>query len=286
MNLIPNDTQRVYIPPRQFTPLSLTIRDKSISQFSNLTAAAHKEQFTLKQKVIDAWNSSGITKQYMIYAEIDKDCFAWSIIPYQACKTFLGRAVQQLQVLWRIIFGGFKVSDSVAVEKEKTYKALFEKAPTNPTYTIGDAGNDAFCDETVIQRQVVITGRKVDVLFNYAPIGFGGEKLHFLVVPRDHFETFSELSEEAYMETMQHTQHLVEHFTKSRPVKKVYLMNKTGIDAGQTVKHWHMHVIFSTNTAQDWFGKLTVVWNILFGARPLSAQALAARVTDLRKELA
>jgi diadenosine tetraphosphate (Ap4A) HIT family hydrolase len=57
---------------------------------------------------------------------------------------------------------------------------------------------------------------------------------------------------------------LIDHFKiRRKTVKNVYLLNKTGIDAGQTVKHWHLHVIFSTNKAQDFWGGMTVIKNIL-----------------------
>ena len=63
-------------------------------------------------------------------------------------------------------------------------------------------------------------------------------------------------------------------------------MHKTGIDAGQSVKHWHLHVIFSTNTAQNFWGRITVIRNILFGSSPMKRDELARKVGALRLELA
>lgn len=82
------------------------------------------------------------------------------------------------------------------------------------------------------------------------------------------------------------TTKLVDHMTNSRKtVKNVYLLNKTGVDAGQTVKHWHLHVIFSTSTAQDFWGKITVIKNILFGSSPMKKDELAKNIGKLRAEL-
>jgi diadenosine tetraphosphate (Ap4A) HIT family hydrolase len=170
----------------------------------------------------------------------------------------------------------------------KKYELLLSKSPE--TVEPSDApskSNDSFCKDDTIERQWVITGRKVNVLFNYAPIGFGGERLHFLVVPKQHRETFTDVTQEEYCESLELTGKLIDHVTATRKaVKNVYLLNKTGIDAGQTVKHWHLHAIFSTNKAQDFWGKITVIKNILLGPSPMKREDLAKKVDELREELA
>lgn len=83
------------------------------------------------------------------------------------------------------------------------------------------------------------------------------------------------------------TTKLVNHFTDTRKtIKNAYLLNKTGLDAGQTVKHWHLHVIFSTNVAQDFWGKVTGMKDILLGSSPMKKDVLAKRINALREELA
>lgn len=240
------------------------------------------------QRIAQAWKSGNVTNQYLIYGKIDSNPFNWEMVPYQKCRTFIGRIIQQLQVLWRTVFGGATVSEESGKNQAKRYEVLLNQSPEviEPSND-PSKGNDSFCKDETIERQWVIKGKKVNVLFNYAPIGFGGERLHFLVVPKEHRETFTDVTQEEYCESLELTTKLVEHFGETRKtVKNVYLLNKTGLDAGQTVKHWHLHVIFSTNTAQDFWGKMTVIKNILLGSSPMKKDNLAKTVGALREELA
>ncbi|MDP1879762.1 MAG: HIT domain-containing protein [Parachlamydiaceae bacterium] len=239
------------------------------------------------QHIAQAWKSSNFTNQYLIYGMVDSNAFNWEMVPYKKCRTFIGRAFQQIQVLWRTVFGGVKVSEKEGKNQLKKYELLLSKsAETTEPSDVSSRSDDSFCKDDTIERQWVITGRKVNVLFNYAPIGFGGEKLHFLVVPKQHRETFTDVTQEEYCESLDLTGKLIDHFTTTRKtVKNVYLLNKTGVDAGQTVKHWHLHVIFSTNKAQNFWGRITVIKNILLGSSPLKRDELAKKVGELREEL-
>jgi len=275
------------VPPRQLLDGSLQIKAPN-KKFMDWSAQAHADSYLFMQRVAKAWNRSHLTDQYLIYGKVDSNPFNWEIVPYQKCYTFIGRAFQQLQVLWRTFFGGIAVSEKESKKQVRNYEVLLKGSPQKAeALRAAPKGNDAFCKADTIDRQWVITGKKVDVLFNYAPIGFSGERLHFLVVPKQHRETFTDVTKEEYSESLALTTKLVDHFTKKRKtIKNVYLMNKTGEDAGQSVKHWHLHVIFSTNTAQDFWGRITVIRNILFGSSPMKKEELAKKIRDLRKELA
>ena len=100
-----------------------------------------------------------------------------------------------------------------------------------------------------------------------------------MIVSKRHCFAFHLLTEEEYREAMELTQRLQErvqnHFKgEGRPIQKVYAYHKTGEDAGQSVPHWHMHVVMTQNGAQEWLGKLTVLRNILIGSFRLSAETL------------
>jgi diadenosine tetraphosphate (Ap4A) HIT family hydrolase len=275
------------VPSRQIRHQSVQVLAPG-TQFTSWSAENHADSYLFMQRIAKCWKSSHLTDQHLVYGKIDEKPFNWEIIPYQKCHNFLGRAVQQLQVLWRTVFGGIKVSEESGTSQARRYQVLLERTPEipEPSAVLGSS-NDSFCNDGTIDRQWVITGKKVNVLFNYAPIGFGGERLHFLVVPKMHRETFSEVTQEEYCESLALTTKLIDHFSETRQnVKNAYLMHKTGIDAGQSVKHWHLHVIFSTNTAQNFWGRITVIRNILFGSSPLKRDELARKVGALRVELA
>lgn len=257
-------------------------------QFREWSAQDHSDSYQFMQRIAQVWKNSHFTDQYLIYSKVDSNPFKWEMVPYQKCYTFIGRAFQQLQVLWRTVFGGIEISEKERQDQVKKYESLLSKsAETRESLGMSSKGSDAFCKEDTIERQWVITGKKVNVLFNYAPIGFGGERLHFLVIPKQHREAFTDVTQEEYCESLELTGKLIDHFTETRKtVKNVYLLNKTGIDAGQTVKHWHLHVIFSSNTAQDFWGRITVIKNILLGSSPMKGDELAKKVGELREELA
>lgn len=282
-----NEDLFLTVPREQLLKGSLHIISPK-KQFSDWSKENHLASYSFMQQVAQAWKSSFFTDQYLIYGKIDSNSFHWEITPYQKCYTYIGRVVQQLQVLWRTVFSGIAISEEIAQKQQEHYSSLLK--PFSNTKEISEEptkSNDSFCQDTTIKRQWVIQGKTVNVLFNYAPIGFGGERLHFLVVPKQHRETFTEVSGQEYCESLELTSKLVDHFKESRKsIKTVYLLNKTGIDAGQTVKHWHLHIIFSTNTAQDFWGKVTVFKNILLGSSPMKKEDLEQRVTTLRNELA
>lgn len=274
------------IPNQQLLDQSLQLTAPN-KRFNEWSEQDHRQSYLFMQRIAQAWKSSNFTNQYLIYGKIDSNFFNWEMVPYRKCQTFIGRTVQQLQVLWRTVFGGITLSKESSQNQAKKYELLLnESSEIIEASSISSKGNDSFCKDNTIDRQWVIIGKKVNVLFNYAPIGFGGERLHFLVVPKDHREAFTDVTQEEYCESLELTTKLIDHFTETRKnVKNVYLLNKTGADAGQTVKHWHLHVIFCTNTSQDFWGKITVLKNILLGSSPMKKDDLKKKVTDLRKEL-
>lgn len=274
-----------FIPKRQLLNQSLQLiaSDKPFTDWSD---DDHANSYSFMLRIAQLWNSR-ITNQYLIYGKIDENSFFWEMVPYQKCHTCVGRAFQQLQVLYRTMFGGSLLSPTACEQQSRIYRDLLYNRflPLLPEDT-SVTGKDPFCDEKRIERQWVVTGKKVHVLFNYAPIGFGGERLHFLIVAKQHRETFTDVTQEEYSESMQLTCKLVRHFQTTRNnIKHVYLLNKTGRDAGQTVKHWHIHVIFSMNAAQDFWGKMTVIKNILLGSSRMRDDLLEAKVSNLRTEL-
>ncbi len=287
--ILQNETQSVCVtvPHEQLLDQSLYITAPN-KQFHQWSEQDHSISYLFMQQIAQAWNSNNITDQYLVYGKVDANNFLWEMVPYQKCQTIFGRIFQQLQVLWRTVFGGKTVSEETAQEQAKQYTSLLEKAPrvVIPLETT-QKSTDSFCKEQTIERQWVITGKKVHVLFNYAPIGFGGERLHFLVVPKEHRQSFTEVTQEEYSESLSLTTKLITHLKQTRPaLTNVYLLNKTGVDAGQTVPHWHLHVICSTHPVQDFWGKITVIKNILLGSSPMKHDDLVKRVASLRQELA
>ena len=283
------------LPNAQLLDFSLGIKTSAEKAFVSWTPKDHSSSFRLMQSITLAWKNS-LTTQYLLYGKVNgANPFSWEIVPYQACRTCFGRIIQQLRVLWRTVFGGVALEGARKSNQQAFYKECLQHssgddqrkhAVEKSSVENKSKADDAFCNKAIIERQCVITGTKVNVLFNHAPIGFGGERLHFLIVPKEHRETFTDLTEEEYLESMKLTAQLQKKLSQSsKELLNAYLFLKTGIDAGQTVKHVHLHAIFTLNNKQDFWSKLTVVKNILFGSSPMNATDLTNRVADLKTEL-
>ncbi|MCB1109731.1 MAG: HIT family protein [Chlamydiia bacterium] len=222
--------------------------------------------YNTMQKVVALWQQTGLSESYMML-QIDRNRV--QMVPYTKTTSLVGRLWQQLQVLYRFTFGGWKLT-SERVQQLKDYYSQI--ANQEVTEKVKVCARCAFCAPRVIDSQLVFEGKYVQILYNYAPIGLGGERLHFLIVTKRHCPTFSLLTQEEYEEANQLSLFLQEKV--ETPVRKMFSYHKTGEDAGQSVPHWHLHVVMTENAAQEWWGKLTVLRNILFGSFQLSAEML------------
>ena len=236
------------------------------------------ENFDTMQQLVQLWNKKGIAESYMAL-QVDNEPL--QMVPYTKTESWFGRAWQQLQVLWCFTFGGWKLTPDRVKTLKETYSDL-DSLGAKTTAKVEQHANCAFCQSKVIDSQLVLDGKRVQVLYNYAPIGLGGERLHFLIVAKRHCPAFHQLTKEEYQEALELTQFVQEriqsHFKEEgKPIQKVYAYHKTGADAGQSVPHWHMHLVMTQNGAQEWLSKLTVLRNILIGSFRLSAEALESQ---------
>jgi hypothetical protein len=111
--------------------------------------------------------------------------------------------------------GGTCLTPEKVKEEEKRYTALLHgNAYTHQTENEPGSSQDAFCNNQVIQKQRVMEGDKINILYNYAPIGLGGEKLHFLITPKTHRTTLKDLTENEYGEAQLITQQLITTLSK------------------------------------------------------------------------
>jgi len=279
----------IRIPEKQLAHKSLEITTHQNNSYVNWTDEDRSNVFTSLQKAVAFWKKNKIADEYLIYGkqQSGNKTFTWEAIPCYNPNTIVGQIWQQFLILWKITFGGTTLSETQKQRNE--YKASFEKfsfsLQKNIERTRDLVQDDAFCNPEIINKQLVLKGRSINILYNYAPIGFGGEKLHFLIVPKKHRSKFSELSEAEYLEATELSQKLMTHFFDARQIKDVYLFHKTGVNTGQSIPHWHMHLILISNKTQGIFGKLIVLKNILIGSSPMKGDKLKQRVQLLNSEL-
>ena len=234
------------------------------------------ELFKMVQKVAQFWESKGV-KNYLVYKSNEDT--AWEMVPVQGTKTsFWDRSrafAHQLYVVSSVTFGRYSVSESEKDRLITEYKDLASFDAKETASTVNQVAQDAFCKKAVIDSQLIWEGKYVRVLYNYAPIG--SEGLHFLLVPKAHKEGLTELSQEEFEEVQTLAETLKQHY----PNHRCYRYNKTGSLAGQTVPHFHEHVVFVL-PQDDFKGKLSVFLRMITPPQPLNSQQLSERVSELK----
>lgn len=266
-----NGAFTVAVPSKQLADYSVQVGPTQ-KKFVDWTDEDIHSSFNVLDPIVSVWKTKNVAEQYLVYGKQEgSKPFVFEAVPYQTKTSAISRLWQQFLVLWRVTFGG------KTAEQRDAQVQLYKTTPASRVAPSTSLPSDAFCNRETINKQWVITGTKVNVLFNYAPIG----ELHFLIVPKAHREKFTDLEREEYVEAQQLTQRIVKHYSAN----DAYIFHRTGKDAGQSVPHWHQHVILTANKTQSFFGKLMVLKNTLFGASPMNETALKTRVTALRSEL-
>ena len=312
VQIVPNASYIDYSRSSLENPISTNVK------FAEWRNENHEEAQYLIQKVVQAWQKKGIT-DYLIYGKESANSttgFSWEVVPYP--KSFF-RFWKQFKVLLNTTFGG---AISPLIVRQRAAKVIlkdldmFSASPRErEQYNCNFIKDCVFCPQpqaveavrtskctkitegflqlifrvpkvkpNAVDRQLVFEGRTINVLYNYAPIAIGEGKLHFLIVPKSHCSKFSDLTKIEYLEAMALSQKLI-NFYKIKRYATAYLFDKSGKEAGQTVPHWHEHIVFTNTKTQEFFGKLTVLRNMIFGSWPLSKMELTWRVVTLKKDL-
>lgn len=276
--------------PLASNSLSIITKDRHKFHFQDWTQEEIRESYRYLQELVEKGETQEKTPSYMVFGKDDfatPSTFHWDFVPYKKTSSLLLRFWQQCNVLWKITFRGAPPSEKEREEVTNDYLDFYlQYTPKEPRDERGTIlSSDPFCQQEVIDKQLVLEGERINVLYSYTPIGFGGEKLHFLFTTKKHIETFREISEAEYVEALCLAKQVVATLQKNRTVQAIYFYHKTGEEAGQTVKHWHMHLVITTTTAQDIYGKLAVLKNMLLGSSPLKNEALEQPVNKYRNEL-
>lgn len=283
MTVFTDSSMQTVVPKRpliqgsvQICPLEGGVSEKNSSR---QTLDVH----TLIKKIVRCWESKGPV-DYLVYQKItdDPQGLYKEIVPYNPTKS---RLWQEIKVLWHIGFGGVSTT---RIDRQKVLLSLQKSqsgaSGVTSSQKRGSSGGDVFCSKSVIDTQCVFEGKEINVLYNYAPIVGGEQKLHFLLVPKQHRERLTELFPSEYCEVVKLSRRIAQLYQK-KGYSTVYVFDKNGASAGQTVFHWHEHVVIPEVKRHPFWDMVAVVRNILFGATKLSHKELQKRVMEFRQEL-
>jgi diadenosine tetraphosphate (Ap4A) HIT family hydrolase len=272
------ESMQAVIPKQSLGSGSLTIQPISPTNRA-WTPHEHAQAYALIQRIISVWKQHHIDNYFIFSKQSNQNGLSWDIVPYPSQGWSLW---QQIKVLWRIIFGGFHVSESEKSQIEQMHHTTqTDDTQLSKEESIQKVVQDAFCKAETIEKQWVFKGKHINVLYNYAPVG--RDKLHFLFVPVGHCETFAELTEEEYVEKSILAEKISQYYI-NQSHQIIYQFNSNGSRAGQSVTHWHDHLIV-TNPQNEFLGQLRVFFKMLFGSRPIHSSELRERVEKLREDL-
>lgn len=97
----------------------------------------------------------------------------------------------------------------------------------------------AFCDPEVLNRQKFYEDDLVLALFTHKPMLSG----HCLIIPKRHVERFEMLSDEEMVQIGRVIKNVHQAATKVFKTSSYLVLQKNGLEVGQTVPHVHFHYI-------------------------------------------
>lgn len=285
---VPQESHSIYqeagfeivIPENPLAPESLEVRPLDVEKirYTDWNCADIKTANHMLQKIAKSWDQKGVDN-FVIYTKLPTEkIFSWQIAPYKSDKSAI---LQRVNVLWNVVWGGSSLSDEEIQEQKDICIHAFEASETHTIQErVEEYTQDAFCNESVITKQLVYEGKLIRVLYNYAPIA----ELQLLIVPKQHRNSFTDLTQDEYLEEQLIVQRLVKHL-ESLGYQEIHLEEKKGTIAGQTQPHQHLNLMASKSRSSTFKSKWLVLKNILIGKSPLSNEELEQKVSIWKQEL-
>ncbi len=136
----------------------------------------------------------------------------------------------------------------------------------------------AFCDPKVLDRQRFYEDDLVVALYTHKPILPG----HCLVLPKRHVERFELLTDEEITQIGRVIKKVDQAVTKVFDTSSYLLLQKNGIEVGQSVPHVHVHYIPREKGDSSTFGFLVKMY-IANAKGPICADEMRETVEKLKQ---
>ncbi len=141
-------------------------------------------------------------------------------------------------------------------------------------------GYCAFCDPKVLDRQKFYEDELVVALYTHKPILPG----HCLVIPKRHVERFELLTDEEIAHIGRVIKTIDQAVMKIFDTSSYLLLQKNGLEVGQSVPHVHFHYIPRKAGDSSAFGFLVKMY-VANAKGPISSDAMQKTVEMLKKEV-
>lgn len=261
--------------------------DPAKKRLTQWTSADHESAYRAINALVRTWQEQGIDG-YLIYGRESSNSsvpFSWEVVPYSDREWWRAK---QFNVLWNIAinqrirwYRGPYLDERQSLSKQerngisqKLNQEISENLATPSEKVITSAKKALeeqnkfcnFCSDRIIKAQQIYEGKHIRVLLDYAPL----TKFHVLLVTKAHRQKFSDLKEEEYLENASLTKDLIEFYEgENKEHCAVHKYAKADKKAGQTIPHWHEHLVFTTSDVQERSGEWTIFRKMLLGPLPL-----------------
>lgn len=138
----------------------------------------------------------------------------------------------------------------------------------------------AFCDRHVLDWQKFYEDDLVVALYTHKPILSG----HCLVLPKRHVERFELLTDEEITQIGRVTKKVDQAATKVFATSSYLLLQKNGIEVGQSVPHVHVHYVPRKEGDTSALGFLAKMY-ISNVKGPISAEEMQEMTEKLKREM-
>jgi len=245
------DDLAVSFSSRPLAEGAVSIRSKSNEQrLIEWKDEQHIETKELIQRIAVNWCDHGFCRDYLVVGKTNLynpfELFQWDIVPFKPERS---GPWQRTNVLWRIAYGTDKLSQKEIEENRRRYGRYlgnFSVRLPRMNSLVDDAVEyDPFCDPKILNSHGIYRGKHMVLIYDHRPSSLYGyyEKPHFLIIPLEHRSNFNELTNQEYLEAMRITRALARYFSDHTRYNTLYLHHKTGALAGQSVMHWHLHLV-------------------------------------------
>lgn len=174
------------------------------------------------------------------------EIFEWELVPFHSNQW---NEWKRLKLIWNNSFGNALLTEEEqAAQCARMSKTLEEAAP-QVEFAPKNQLPDPFCEKAVLEKQTILETPHMRLLYDRYPGKAIEELPHFLIITKAHKESISELTADEYLEAMQLVRKIVNYSQEEWPTSTLFLLNKSGAPAGQTVGHWHLHVIVNKDDA-------------------------------------
>ena len=227
----------------------MSIITNTKDQFEEWDDASHRTCFFQLQQLTREFKALG-ANAYGVYGQLgtlNSGKFSWHITPFFPEDS---PRPKQFQFLWQLL------SPSKSEGTPISFDAVSEQV-----FLPAIKGEDPFCNPERVATQRIVEGKLVDLLLNYAPVNLYWEEgyLDFLIIPKAHRVMCEEMQVEEYVEAMLLAKTVFERFRSAGLVNCGALYHKSGKSAGQSVFHWHAHLMMMKETPSSGWDKFSII---------------------------